>query len=156
MTINTTNHPDTRAGSLTRHTARWLRPAGVAGGALAALLTWSVARFGAGLHLRTPAFSSSTHPATLSAGFVFFVAAIAGVLGWASLALLERRTERPRRYWLFTGGLVTIISLTGPLSGHGVGATDRLSLACMHLAVAAVVLPAFAASTTNRPRARTK
>lgn len=148
MTINTTN-PETRPAIHSGRPARQLRVAGVAGGALAALLAWSVERYAAGLHLRTPTFSASTHPTHLSAGFIFFVALAAGAAGWGSLALLERRTERPRRFWLTVGGLVGVVSLTGPLSGHGVSATDGLGLVCLHLAVAAVVLPVLAASTTN-------
>jgi len=60
------------------------------------------------------------------------------------VTLIERVTRRPRRAWITTGLLLTVVSLSAPLSGHGITATERLALVCMHLAVAAVLIPVFA------------
>jgi hypothetical protein len=39
------------------------------------------------------------------------------------------------------------VSLSAPLSGHGLTGTGQLALICMHLAVGAVLIPVFALST---------
>lgn len=130
--------------------SRWVRPACVAAGAAAAVLTWTVIRYAAGVHVQTPAPSASADPTNLSPGMVLVVAAVAGAAGWGVVALLERRTRHPRRFWLLTAGLATVISLSGPLSGHGVSGGDRLSLICLHLAVAAVVIPGLAVTTRSQ------
>jgi hypothetical protein len=40
----------------------------------------------------------------------------------------------------------TVVSLSMPLSGHGITVTQRVALACMHLAVAAMLIPVLAAT----------
>ncbi|TAN29491.1 MAG: hypothetical protein EPN30_02450 [Actinomycetota bacterium] len=149
MTVNKTSR-EFQSAIKPHHPARWARPTGVTGGAVAAVLTWTIARFGAGLHLRTPAFSGSAHPASLSANLAFFVAILVAAAGWALLVGLEHWTKHPRRLWLSAGGIAFAVSLAGPLSGHGVSAADRLGLVCMHVAVAAVVLPVLAVSSSPR------
>jgi len=52
--------------------------------------------------------------------------------------------RRPRRAWIITGIAVLAVSLSAPLSGHGLTATGRLALVFMHLAVGAVLIPVFA------------
>jgi hypothetical protein len=96
---------------------------------------WLVARNGAGVHLRTPAFSSGQHPSSLSVGFVVVVAAVASLAGWGAVTLIGRLAHRLRRAWITTGIVATVVSLSAPLSGHGITATERLALVCMHLAV---------------------
>jgi uncharacterized membrane protein len=126
-----------------RHRAR-TRPAGVADAAAAAVAVWLVARYGAGLHPHTPGFSSAQRPASLTPGFVAVLSAAASVVAWAALRLIERIARRPRRVWIITGLITLAVSLSAPLSGHGVTGTDRLALICMHLAVAIVLVPIFA------------
>ncbi|MDQ6851282.1 MAG: DUF6069 family protein, partial [Actinomycetota bacterium] len=75
-------------------------------------------------------------------------------LGWTVVALLERRARRPRRVWMITGLIVLVLSLSGPLSGHGVTAGERLALICMHLAVAAVLVPVYAHNLAAVRRSR--
>lgn len=70
--------------------------------------------------------------------------AAASLLAWAGLTLIERIARRPRRVWVITGLITLAVSLSAPLSGHGVTGTDRLVLICMHLAVAVVLVPIFA------------
>jgi uncharacterized protein DUF6069 len=128
------------------HRAR-TRLAGAAGAITAAVTVWLVARYGAGMHLHTPGFGSSQRPASLAPGFVAVVAAAASSLAWAALALVERTARRPRRGWIITGIAVLAVSLSAPLSGHGLTGTGRLALVCMHLTVGAVLIPVFALTT---------
>jgi phosphotransferase system glucose/maltose/N-acetylglucosamine-specific IIC component len=128
------------------------RLAGVAGAAAAAVAVWLVARYGAGLHPYAPGFSSAQRPASLAPGFVAILAAAASLLAWAALTLIERIARRPRRVWVISGFITLAVSLSAPLSGHGVTGTDRLTLICMHLAVAAVLVPIFASTISpGRP-----
>lgn len=60
--------------------------------------------------------------------------------------LLEAKARRPRRAWLITAPVVLVMSLSAPLSGHGVTSSDRLALICMHLAVGAALIPLYARS----------
>ncbi len=134
-----------------RHRARG-RLAGAAGAVAAAVAVWLVARYGAGLHPQTPGFSSAQRPASLTLGFAAVLSAAVSLLAWAALTLIERTARRPRRAWVITGLITLAVSLSGPLSGHGVTGADRLALICMHLAVAAVLVPVFALSISpGRP-----
>lgn len=66
---------------------------------------------------------------------------IAGLTGWALLALLERLTAAGRTIWTVVAVLVLLVSLLGPLGGVSTG--TKVTLAVMHLAAAAVIIPAF-------------
>ncbi|WP_433280405.1 DUF6069 family protein [Micromonospora sp. CA-244673] len=65
---------------------------------------------------------------------------LAGLAGWALLALLERFTARARAVWTGAAALVLLLSLLGPLGG-GVGAAATLTLVALHLVAAAVLVP---------------
>jgi hypothetical protein len=108
---------------------------------------WLIARYAAGMHLHTPGIGSAQRPASLASGFVAVLAAMASLLAWAALALIERTARRPRRAWIITGIAVLAVSLSAPLSGHGLIGTGRVALVCMHLAVGAVLIPVFALTT---------
>jgi len=123
------------------------RLAAAAGAIAAAVAVWLIARYAAGMHLHTPGFGSAQRPASLAPGFVAVLAAVASLLAWAALALIERTSRRPRRAWIITGIAVLAVSLSAPLSGHGLTGTGRVALVCMHLAVGAVLIPAFALTT---------
>ena len=107
----------------------------IAAAVAAALSVWLIARYGAGVHLRTPAFSATQVPSSLNFGFV-----IAAALGWGLLAVLERTANRPRRVWTITAAVVLLLSLSMPLSGHGISSTNKFSLLCMHLTVGIVLI----------------
>lgn len=121
-----------------------IRAAAVAGAVVAAIAVWLIARYGAGVRLRMPAFSAAQGPAGLGLGFVAVTSAVASLIGWGAVTLIERLSHHPRRNWLITGLLALVVSLSAPLSGHGVTAADRAALICMHLATAAVLIPVFA------------
>ncbi|MET8837040.1 DUF6069 family protein [Micromonospora sp. NPDC004540] len=65
---------------------------------------------------------------------------LAGLAGWALLALLERFTARPRAVWTGAAALVLLLSLLGPLGG-GVGTAATLTLVVLHLVAAGVLVP---------------
>jgi len=64
----------------------------------------------------------------------------ASLVGWGLLAILERRFARARAIWTGIALAVLVASLSVPLSA-GTTTTAKVSLAMMHLAVAAVLIP---------------
>lgn len=127
---------------------RKARLLGVAGAALAALVVFLVAQYGLGMDLHTPA-SGSMPAMPLNAGFVLFVSLLASVVGWVLLGLLERFTSGGRRAWSIVAIAVAILSLSGPMSGSGITAGNRLALALMHVAVAAVLIPTLSRTAAS-------
>lgn len=140
MSVEPSSHTDSL-----RH-VRQERLVAVAATVAAALLVWAIMRYGAGVSLRTPAFSAGHQPSVLTPGFVAAVSGLVSLGAWGFIEVAERRFHRPRRVWLATGLVALGISLSAPLSGHGVTTSQRIALACMHLAVGAVLIPMFARS----------
>jgi Family of unknown function (DUF6069) len=64
---------------------------------------------------------------------------LAGMSGWALLAVLERRTVRPRRVWTAVALAVLAVSLVNPLVG-GAGAASVRALVTMHVVTGAVLI----------------
>lgn len=72
---------------------------------------------------------------------VMLVALLATLSGWGLLAALERfAARRARAVWTGAAGAVLAVSFL-PLTGDGMDGGTRASLALMHLAVAAVLIP---------------
>lgn len=139
---------------MTLPVARWrgarTRFVAAHGGMAAAAAVWLIARFGLGLQIRTPGFAPGQHAMHLGVLLVLIASAVAGAAAWAAVEVIERTASRPRRVWIAVGLLATLVSLSAPLAGHGITISSRLTLVCMHLAVAAVLIPAFL--VTIRPR----
>ena len=116
--------------------------------AAATLTVWAVAGPLAGVDLRVHVGSGTQHvgPATVVA-----VSILTGLAGWALLAALEHFTPRARAVWAATALAVLALSLAGPL-GSGVTMAAKVALTGMHLAAAAVLIPAL---TGTWVRART-
>ena len=121
----------------------------VLGAVMAALAIWVIAVPVAGADL-TVRQSGTTQPVGLAA--VIGASLLAGLAGWALLALLERRAPRradrapaadqgnwARRRWTAIALGALVLSLAGPLPG-GVGTATTVTLAGMHLAVGAVLI----------------
>jgi hypothetical protein len=140
----TSSEPSSSTPAL-RHVGRD-RLLAVAAAVAAAVLVWAIMRYGAGVSLRTPAFSAGQQPSALTPGFVAAASGLVSLGAWGFIAVVERRFRRPRRVWLATGLVALGISLSAPLSGHGLTAPQRIALACMHLAVGAVLIPMLARS----------
>ena len=131
----------------TRPTRR-RRALAVLGAAAATLTVWAIAGPLAGVDLRVHVGSGTQHvgPATVVA-----VSILAGLAGWALLAAMEHFTLRARAVWTATALTVLALSLAGPLTS-GATTAAKMALTGMHLAAAAVLVPAL---TGSRVRART-
>jgi hypothetical protein len=117
----------------------------VAGAAVAALAVWAIADPLAGVDLRV---RTGTTVQEVGPVAVAVVAVLVSAAGLALLALLERLMRRGRTAWLITACVVAVLSLLGPAGGVTAGA--KLSLACMHIAVAAVLIGVVAGTAERR------
>lgn len=115
--------------------------------ALAAVLApaaiWLVAVPLVGVDLQV-AQPSGRAPAEITLPLVLVTALAASLAGWGLLALLERLTPRARTIWTATA--VALVVSFAPLLGPGTPTASRIVLALMHLAVAAILIPALAAA----------
>lgn len=109
----------------------------VAGATAAALALWALAGPVAGIDL-TVRLDGGVQP--VGPGAVVVASLLAGLAGWALLASLERILKRPGRTWTVIAVVVLVLSLAGPL-GSAVGTASTVTLAGMHLIVAAVLIP---------------
>lgn len=122
------------------------RLAAVAGAVVAALAVWMVASPLAGVDLEV---RSGDTTQVVGAAPVLFVSLLASLLGWGVLALLEKRAARARSIWTVLAVAVLVLSLGGPLSS-GVTTAAKISLALMHVAVAAVLVPVLRHTSPTR------
>lgn len=115
------------------------RPAvlAVVAAVLAAVLAWFVASVLADVDVRVAPGGAET---AVGVGAVVAAAAVAGLLGWALLAVLTRTVGRPGAVWRTVAAGVLLLSLGGPLSS-GVGTASVVVLAVLHATVAAVLVP---------------
>jgi hypothetical protein len=124
----------------------WSRPLAVAAATAAVLAVWAIASQVAGLDVRLSVGARPEHVAAVTAAVV---TALAGLAGWAVLALLERVAPlRSRRTWIVLAAVVLAVSLAGPLDAGTTTAT-KIAPACLHLAAAGVLIPALARSTAR-------
>jgi hypothetical protein len=120
---------------------------------LAALAVWLVADPLLGVDLAAPARPGSKELMSITPALVAGTSLVVALAGWALLALLERFTTRAHTTWTAIAVLVALLSLGGPLSTlASTTAANGLSLALMHLAVAAVLIPGLAGTAPARVR----
>jgi hypothetical protein len=114
------------------------RPAvlAVVAAALTAVLVWFVAAVLADVDVRVAPGGAET---AVGVGAVVAAATVAGLLGWALLAVLARTVRRPGAVWRTVAVVVLLLSLGGPLSS-GVGTSSLVVLVALHAAVAAVLV----------------
>ncbi len=123
------------------------RALAVAAASLAALVVWVVAVPIGGVDLLVrPSGGAAT---AVGAGAVVSVSLLAGLLGWALLAMLERRIARARTIWTGSALVVLLLSLAGPLTA-GTTPLVKAVLALMHLTIAAVLIPALRRTSATR------
>lgn len=115
-----------------------IRAFGIAAAVISAAAVWVIAVSVLGVHL-TVRFGNAS-PQTIGIGFVVGATVIASLLGWALLAVLERRTHRARAIWTIVAVAALLVSLSLPLSA-GTTVSTKAILAVMHLAVASVLIP---------------
>ncbi|MFF0097130.1 DUF6069 family protein [Streptomyces canus] len=105
---------------------------------LAPVVVWLVADPLLGHRLR---ITDGQQTLDIGAVPVGVVALLASLSGWGLLAALERfGARRARATWTGVAGVVLTVSFL-PLIGDGMDSGTRVSLALMHLAVAAVLVP---------------
>ena len=107
---------------------------------LGAVVATSVLQVGASALGVDFLLSDEMGSAVLTLPVVAIATAIFGLLGWGSLALLERTTRRARGIWTALALTVTVASLVPIFLEHATAGT-RVTLVLVHLAVAAVLVP---------------
>ena len=124
------------------------RALAVVAAVLAALAVWLVTDPLLGVDLAAPTRPGSQQLLSITPALVAGTSLVAALAGWGLLALLERFTARPRTSWTAIAVLVGLLSLAGPLSTiASTTVANGLSLALMHLAVAAVLIPILAGTS---------
>ena len=123
------------------------RALGVVGAVLAAAAVWTIAVPLLGVHLLIR-FGSGA-PQSIGLDYVIGATVVTSLLGWAALALLERRTQRARQVWTAIAVAVVLVSLTLPLIA-GTTVATRVALALMHVAVAAVLIPTLRGGSASK------
>ena len=117
------------------------RALAVALAVVAAVLVWGLAALVLGIDL-TVGTGSGDAKQTVGAAAVAGSSLVAGLLGWALLALLERRTARAHTIWTAAATAVLLLSLGGPVAADA-DTSVKAVLVLLHLAVAAVLIPAL-------------
>ncbi|WP_205746000.1 DUF6069 family protein [Egibacter rhizosphaerae] len=140
-----TDQPQDRGWNRPRIAARALT---VGGAVVAALAVWALAVAVIGVELQVE--PGTTEPETVGPAMVTIASLAAGLAGWGLLALLERLTSRARGVWTATALAALLMSLAGPLAGVSAAATA--TLAAMHVAVAAVLVPGLRRGTRAQAR----
>lgn len=85
---------------------------------------------------------------TIGIAQVIVVTALAGLVAWGLLALLERVTANAKTIWTAIAVVVFLLSLFGPF-GSGVGTSSKVVLALMHVGAAATIIPLMRRSTAG-------
>lgn len=111
-----------------------------------AVVVWTVATQVFDIEVLSPEMGGEP-PAPISAAQVVAASAAASLAAWGLLAALERLTKRPRRLWLSTAAGAFVLSLGAPLTGAGITGANQATLAALHVAVAAVVIPGMLRTT---------
>ncbi|KUL63852.1 DUF6069 family protein [Streptomyces sp. NRRL S-1521] len=126
--------------------ARGRRSAVAALAVLSPVLVWLVADPLLGHRLR---IADGEQTLDIGAAPVAVVALLASLAGWGLLAALERfGVRRARAIWTGVAGAALVVSFL-PLTGDGMDGGTRISLALMHLAVAAALIPGLGTASTR-------
>lgn len=123
----------------------------VGGAVFAALAVWAIAGPMAGIDLRVAPDGQPPH--SVGPAMVALSSLTAGLAAWGLLAALERVTARATHVWTVIALIVLAASMLGPPAADSTAAL--VSLATMHLVVAAVLIPALPrTAVTSRPTRR--
>ncbi|APY84592.1 DUF6069 family protein [Streptomyces alfalfae] len=126
--------------------ARGRRSAVAALSVLSPVLVWLVADPLVGHRLR---IADGEQTLDIGAAPVAVVALLASLAGWGLLAALERfGVRRARAIWTGVAGAALVVSFL-PLTGDGMDGGTRISLALMHLAVAAALIPGLGTASPS-------
>jgi hypothetical protein len=105
---------------------------------VATVIVWTIADPVLGTDLKVKASGGSV--TAIGLGSVIFVTLLSGLVGWGTLALLERLGRSTgRRIWTIAAAVVLVLSLLlGPTAGIGGGA--KISLALLHITAGLVII----------------
>jgi len=109
-----------------------------------AVLAWGIATLLLGVDL-TVDMNNAQPAMTIGLGPVVVTAFIASLAGWASLAGLERVTDKARGIWRVVAVAALLASFL-PLLAAETDLAVTLTLGAMHVLVAAVLIPGLTAS----------
>jgi hypothetical protein len=124
-----------------------VRALAVAGTVAAALAVWAVGEPILGHDLIVQ--QKGQKPQDLGAAAVGIFALLPALLGWALLAILERVTPLAARIW--TGAALAVLAVSFlPLITAQASGGSKAVLALTHVAVGAVLIPAFWRTATAR------
>lgn len=141
------NQIQSTSPAATTRSSRRVRLIAVAAAVLATGLIWVAAKI-VGTELKVD--PGNGQPITvIGLGSIVVVTLLVSLLGWGSLALLERITRRGPAIWVALSVLVLLVSLV-PVLWVGAPGSVKVMLGLMHVAVAAVLIPAFIRSSTAK------
>lgn len=126
-----------RTGATSRRTARLVRAASVVAATVSNSVFFAAARAaGTEFQIQNPQGEMVPFHTYEIAMVTFVIAA----LGWATLAMFERFTRRPRRNWIVLAGAVLALSFVPiPLSVMSDG--TKVALAVIHVIVGVALAP---------------
>lgn len=122
-------------------TTRHVRHATVGATAVSTGVSWAVLTHVAGVQLSVR-FPHSA-PTTVGLGTILAAASVATLLGWASLAILEKTATHPRKVWVLAAVVVFLASLSLPLA-FATTTSAVIGLVTIHLTVAAIAVTGLA------------
>lgn len=131
--------------------ARGARALAAISSVVAALAAWTLAVPLLGIDLKVLASPDGGQISTVGPGSVAAASLVACMLGWGLLEALEHRTTLARRIWTITAVGALLLSLAGPLGG-GITVGAKLTLALLHLTVAAVFIPLLRRTASHEPQ----
>ncbi|WP_117210893.1 DUF6069 family protein [Allorhizocola rhizosphaerae] len=142
-----TIHSDVR--EIGAGTRRRNRAFAVVGAVVAAVLVWVVGEPLLGYDMIIKA--EGQEPQDLGASAIVMFSLFFSLLGWALLALLERVAPRARLVWTVVALVFLAVSFFPLFTIEASGGT-KVVLALAHVAVAAVLIPVFRATSRNAGR----
>jgi hypothetical protein len=138
--MTTTTMTQTVASTTPSVTPRRLfRAVTVGGAALSSAAVFAVAH-AAGTDFTITDPGQGKVPHTFVAPEIAIVTLVIGLLGWATLALLERWTRRPHLIWTVLAASVLVLSYV-PIGIEVATTSTRIMLAVIHTVVAVALVP---------------
>jgi peptidoglycan/LPS O-acetylase OafA/YrhL len=137
------------AAQLAVRNARWRagRVAAIAIAAAATGLAWLLGRLAHVDYVADTPIGTRQITLGLSVG----ATVVAGIAGWAVIALLERYTASPRTIWIALTLVVLVLSIV-PVFLTTANLPTQLMLSVLHCVAAAVLIPGLPRRHTTSPR----
>ncbi|MFI0487679.1 DUF6069 family protein [Actinomadura sp. 9N215] len=138
MTTTTTIRNTADSAPARTWSVRRVRAAAVAAAvAISTVLYLVASAAGVDFLLTDPGKTEAYHLKTFD---VVLISAVSGLLGWGTMAVLERFTRHARTVWSVLAGAVLVLSFV-PIGLEQASAATRAVLTIIHIAVAVALLP---------------